>query len=168
MGWVHLDPGWLADTQLSSLSRTCSLPESRRRDDTADADADVAHPRRQPSTNSTAMGSPRRRYDHGGAQSSRTDDHRGDHGGDDHRGDRGGDDHKASTLTATTCLTASIEMEANQETHNGGGPGNARWTAYGSEAFAVLSRWRRPVVRRQFSKVGHENGGGPVNARWTA
>ena len=26
---------------------------------------------------------------------------------------------EASTLTATTCLTASIEMEANQETHGG-------------------------------------------------
>ena len=26
-------PRWLADTQLSSLSRTCSQPESRRRDD---------------------------------------------------------------------------------------------------------------------------------------
>ena len=113
-----MTPG-LADTSFSSLSRTCSLPESRRRDDTADADADVAHPRQQPSTNSAAMGSPRRRYVHGGAQSSRVDDHRGNHGGDDHRGDRGGDDHKASTLTATTCLTASIEMEANQETHGG-------------------------------------------------
>jgi len=40
---------------------TCSLSESRRRDDTADADAAVAHPRRQPSTYGTAMGTPRRR-----------------------------------------------------------------------------------------------------------
>ena len=39
----------------------------------------------------------------------------------------------ASNLTATTCLAASIEMEAAQR--------NARWTAV---AFAVLSRWGLP------------------------
>ena len=38
-----------------------------------------------------------------------------------HGGDHGDGDHKASTLTATTFLTASIEMEAHQR--------NARWTA---------------------------------------
>ena len=132
----------------------------------------------------TDMGTPRRHDhrgdDHGGAQSSRTDDHThgGDHGGDHtHGGDHGGGDHKASTLTATF-LTASIEMEANQETHNQGAALYAM-APYGQAVFfcfdgvdgfddnldqqsgdgmsiAVLSRWRRPVVRRQFSKVGHE------------
>ena len=125
------------------------------------------------------MGTPRRQDhrgdDHGGAQSSRTDDHThgGDHGGDHtHGGDHGGGDHKASTLTATTFLTASIEMEANQR--------NARWSGFAATRFphrrdggdlsyggsfpksdtnggepeertvdgisiAVLSRWRRSV-----------------------
>ena len=53
-----MTPGGLASghPQPSSLSRTCSLPESRRRDDTADAGTDVAHPRRQPSTHIDAGG----------------------------------------------------------------------------------------------------------------
>ena len=110
------------------------------------------------------MGTPRRHDhrgdDHAGAQSSRTDDHT-------HGGDHGGGDHKASTLTATTFLTASIEMEANQETHNQGAALYAM-APYGQAVFfcfdgvdgfddnldqqsgdgmsiAVLSRWRRSV-----------------------
>jgi hypothetical protein len=78
-------------------------------------------------------------------------------------------------LTATTFLTASIEMEANQETHNQGAALYAM-APYGQAVFfcfdgvdgfddnldqqsgdgmsiAVLSRWRRPVVRRQLSKL---------------
>ena len=44
-----MTPG-LADSSFSSLSSTFALCLRVGRDDTADADADVAHPRRQPST----------------------------------------------------------------------------------------------------------------------
>ena len=49
-------------------------------------------------------------------------------------------------------------MEANQR--------NARWTA--TVAFAVLSRWRRSVLRGQFSEVGRKwwCRGQPSSGRW--
>ena len=97
-----------------------------------------------------ALDQQHRHGDHGGAQSSRTDDHThgGDHGGDHtHGGDHGGGDHKASTLTATTYLTASIGMVgepgyakrcASRYTNGAGmeaNQRNARWSGFAATRF---------------------------------